>query len=159
MCCLHSTAAGRTPLLARYTISPGTPDHSPVVMACWKGKDETLPVIVLNSHYDVVPVAPSDWTVPAFDGWRANGNVYGRGAQDMKCVCVQYVEAIRKFNKQVVLRFVTNSFCLSYFMGICINDRALRSRRIVPKAKILCNLCNIESNVLSHSSLDRKSVV
>ena len=77
---------------------PEAPDHSPVVVACWKGKDETLPVIVLNSHYDVVPVAPSDWTVPAFDGWRANGNVYGRGAQDMKCVCVQYVEAIRKLS-------------------------------------------------------------
>ena len=72
------------------------PEHSPVVLACWKGKDETLPIILLNSHYDVVPAAQVDWTVPAFEGLRKDGNIYGRGAQDMKCVCVQYIEAIRK---------------------------------------------------------------
>jgi hypothetical protein len=27
-----------------------------------------------------------------------DGRVYGRGAQDMKCVCVQYIEAIRKLH-------------------------------------------------------------
>jgi aminoacylase len=77
-------------------VLPESPSHSPVVMACWKGRDETLPILLLNSHYDVVPVSQDDWTVPAFEGLRQNGNIYGRGAQDMKCVCVQYIEAIRK---------------------------------------------------------------
>jgi acetylornithine deacetylase/succinyl-diaminopimelate desuccinylase-like protein len=77
---------------------PEAPDHSPVVVAEWKGVDETLPVLLLNSHYDVVPVG--DWTVPAFEGLRKDGRVYGRGTQDMKCVCIQYIEAIRKIYKE-----------------------------------------------------------
>ena len=72
------------------------PEHSPVVVAVWKGIDEQLPILLLNSHYDVVPAAPSDWTVPPFGGVRKDGKVYGRGTQDMKCVCMQYIEALRQ---------------------------------------------------------------
>lgn len=75
---------------------PESPPHSPVVVAHWKGIHEELPVILLNSHYDVVPASESDWTVPPFEGVRKDGNVYGRGTQDMKCVCIQYIEALRK---------------------------------------------------------------
>eukprot|EP00980_Cylindrotheca_fusiformis_P029026 scaffold22701_cov123-Cylindrotheca_fusiformis.AAC.5 len=71
------------------------PDHSPVVVAKWKGQDESLPVLLLNSHYDVVPADVSKWSVPAFEGLRKEGKIYGRGTQDMKCVCMQYIEAIR----------------------------------------------------------------
>ena len=67
------------------------PEHSPVVVAVWKGIDEQLPILLLNSHYDVVPAAASDWTVPPFGGVRKDGKVYGRGTQDMKCVCIQYI--------------------------------------------------------------------
>ena len=73
----------------------GAPDHSPVVVAHWKGRDESLPVLLLNSHYDVVPAAAEDWSVAPFDAVRKDGNIYGRGTQDMKCVCMQYVEALR----------------------------------------------------------------
>jgi aminoacylase len=76
-----------------------SPDHSPVVVAKWKGKDESLPVLLLNSHYDVVPADISKWTVPAFEGLRKEGKIYGRGSQDMKCVCMQYIEAIRTLTK------------------------------------------------------------
>jgi aminoacylase len=72
------------------------PDHSPVVVAKWMGKDDTLPILWLNSHYDVVPADLSAWTVPPFEGLRKDNKIYGRGTQDMKCVCMQYVEAIRK---------------------------------------------------------------
>jgi len=82
---------------------PEAPDHSPVVVACWQGRDERLPVLLWNSHYDVVPAAPEDWTVPPFEGLRKTEThgqtqqkrIYGRGTQDMKCVCMQYLEAIR----------------------------------------------------------------
>lgn len=61
------------------------PDHSPVVVARWKGQDETLPILLLNSHYDVVPAEPKDWTVPPFEGLRKERLgcpvVYGRGTQ------------------------------------------------------------------------------
>jgi aminoacylase len=72
------------------------PDHSPVVVAHWPGKDLSLDVLLLNSHYDVVPADVSAWTVPPFDAIRKDGKIYGRGTQDMKCVGVQYMEAIRK---------------------------------------------------------------
>ena len=55
------------------------------------GRDSSKGQILLNSHYDVVPVQEEDWTVPAFDGLRLDGKVYGRGTQDMKCVCIQVV--------------------------------------------------------------------
>ena len=74
---------------------PEAPDHSPVVVARWRGADEALPVILLNSHYDVVPVTDA-WTKPAWGHWdRDAGRIYGRGTQDMKSVCMQYLEAVR----------------------------------------------------------------
>lgn len=79
---------------------PEAPSHSPVVVALWKGEDQSLPILLLNSHYDVVPVVESDWTMaPPFSGRRQNGNIYGRGTQDMKCVCMQYFEAIMQIQK------------------------------------------------------------
>jgi aminoacylase len=74
---------------------PEAPDHSPVVVARWRGLDELLPVILLNSHYDVVPVTDA-WTKRAWGHWdRDAGRIYGRGTQDMKSVCMQYLEAVR----------------------------------------------------------------
>ena len=61
-------------------------DNSPVVVARWAGTNPDLPIILLNSHYDVVPADMDDWTVEPFAGLRKDGKVYGRGAQDMKCV-------------------------------------------------------------------------
>jgi aminoacylase len=79
---------------------PEAPNHSPVVVAVWKGKNSNLPVLLLNSHYDVVPADTTAWTVPPFAALRTNGNIYGRGTQDMKCVCMQYIEAIRYMVQQ-----------------------------------------------------------
>ena len=44
-----------------------------------------------------MPVDETNWSVPAFDGFMSSDNkIYGRGAQDMKCVLIQYIIAIRK---------------------------------------------------------------
>lgn len=41
--------------------------------------------LILNGHTDVVPAGElANWTVPPWQGTIANGNVYGRGALDMK---------------------------------------------------------------------------
>ena len=76
---------------------PEAPDHSPVVVAKWVGTQPNLPVLLLNSHYDVVPATTTDWDThtPPFDGIRYDSKIYGRGTQDMKCVCIQYIEALR----------------------------------------------------------------
>lgn len=73
---------------------PESAPHKPIVIGTWKGTQPELPCIILNSHYDVVPVDPSRWSVEAFAGIHRDNTIYGRGAQDMKCVCVQYLTAL-----------------------------------------------------------------
>lgn len=83
-------------------------------MAKWIGTEPDLPVILLNSHYDVVPVMREHWNYEPFEALiRQDGFIIGRGTQDMKCVCIQYVEAIRRLKatgycpkRTVVLTFV-----------------------------------------------------
>eukprot|EP00501_MAST-03F_sp_TOSAG23-6_P002152 GSMAST32.ASY1.ANO1.2251.1 assembled CDS len=56
----------------------------------------TLPAILLNSHYDVVPAMENQWKYDPFGAIRTEedgGRIYGRGTQDMKSVCVQYVRS------------------------------------------------------------------
>nr|BAN21243.1 aminoacylase, putative [Riptortus pedestris] len=77
--------------------------NKPVVVITWEGTDPKLPSILLNSHMDVVPVFPEKWTHDPFGAEKdANGNIYARGAQDMKCVGIQYIEAIRKLKEDGV---------------------------------------------------------
>ncbi|OQS01435.1 aminoacylase, metalloprotease family M20A [Achlya hypogyna] len=68
----------------------------PIVLATWAGKDPTLPGVLLNSHYDVVPVMAESWKYDPFGAEILdNGMIVARGTQDMKSVCIQYVEAVR----------------------------------------------------------------
>lgn len=67
------------------------------VWLTWRGKNPSLKSVMLNSHMDVVPVNMEKWTHDPFGGKiHANGDIYGRGTQDMKSVGVQYLEAIRR---------------------------------------------------------------
>ncbi|XP_057500590.1 uncharacterized protein LOC130784649 isoform X1 [Actinidia eriantha] len=69
----------------------------PVVVLKWPGTNPNLPSILLNSHTDVVPSEPHKWSHPPFDAHiDDDGRIYARGSQDMKCVGLQYLEAIRK---------------------------------------------------------------
>jgi aminoacylase len=47
----------------------------PVVIAKWEGVHPDWPVIILNSHYDVVPAILEDWTVDPFGAERRDGKV------------------------------------------------------------------------------------
>lgn len=69
----------------------------------WKGTQPELPAIVLNSHMDVVPVYESMWKHPPFAAnIDSEGRIYARGSQDMKCVGLQYLAAIRALKKDDV---------------------------------------------------------
>ncbi|GAA0138789.1 hypothetical protein LIER_00469 [Lithospermum erythrorhizon] len=89
--------------------------NKPLVILKWPGKNPFLSSILLNSHTDVVPVEPKKWFFSPFDANidDLSGNIYARGAQDMKCVGMQYLEAIRKLKgvgfqpiRDVILSFV-----------------------------------------------------
>lgn len=41
--------------------------NKPIVCVEWIGSDQSLPCLFWNSHYDVVPIMPEHWTVPAFE--------------------------------------------------------------------------------------------
>ncbi|KAF5893113.1 aminoacylase-1, partial [Clarias magur] len=85
-----------------------------VTILTWTGTNPALKSVLLNSHTDVVPVYQEHWKYDAFAAVKdAEGNVYGRGTQDMKSVTIQYIEAIRRlkaagktFPRTVHLMFV-----------------------------------------------------
>lgn len=66
----------------------------PIVLLTWRGSDESLPSILLNSHIDVVPVEEDRWHCDPFSAYKnENGDIFARGSQDMKCVSIQHIEA------------------------------------------------------------------
>ncbi|OIW02426.1 hypothetical protein TanjilG_05019 [Lupinus angustifolius] len=68
----------------------------PLLLLSWPGSDPSLPSVLLNSHLDSVPAEPDKWLHHPFSGHRtADGKIFARGAQDDKCIAMQYLEAIR----------------------------------------------------------------
>uniref|UniRef100_A0A2C9LX62 N-acyl-aliphatic-L-amino acid amidohydrolase n=1 Tax=Biomphalaria glabrata TaxID=6526 RepID=A0A2C9LX62_BIOGL len=73
----------------------------PLGLMTWKGTDPELKSVLLTSHMDVVPVFPQYWTYEPFSAHKdEKGNIYARGAQDMKCVTSWYLEAIRQLKAE-----------------------------------------------------------
>ncbi|KAH8382466.1 hypothetical protein KR009_003685 [Drosophila setifemur] len=91
-------------------------EQNPVVVLTWEGLQPDLPSILLNSHMDVVPVFPENWTHPPFGAEiDEKGRIFARGTQDMKCVGMQYLAAIRalkrnnaKFKRTIHISFVAD---------------------------------------------------
>uniref|UniRef100_A0A3Q1AHB6 N-acyl-aliphatic-L-amino acid amidohydrolase n=1 Tax=Amphiprion ocellaris TaxID=80972 RepID=A0A3Q1AHB6_AMPOC len=72
-----------------------------VTIMTWEGTKPTLKSILLNSHTDVVPVFQEHWKYDAFSAFKdAEGNIYARGSQDMKCVTIQYIQAVRRLKAE-----------------------------------------------------------
>lgn len=72
----------------------------PVCVITWRGSEPDLPTILLNSHMDVVPAYDEQWSHPPFAAEiDADGNIFGRGSQDMKCIGMQYLGAIRHLKR------------------------------------------------------------
>lgn len=100
---------------------PGGP-QKPIVVLSWTGTQPKLPTIVLNSHMDVVPVFEEHWTHPPFAAdIDEDGRIFARGAQDMKCVGVQYLAAIRALKRDnyqpkrtIHVIFVPGKTCLHF---------------------------------------------
>lgn len=63
--------------------------------------------IMMNSHTDVVPADPAKWNSDPFVATTtSDGKIFARGAQDMKSVGMQYVEAVHRLKlRNVKLRY------------------------------------------------------
>ncbi|KAJ4753222.1 Aminoacylase [Rhynchospora pubera] len=75
--------------------------NKPLLLLTWPGSEPSLPSILLNSHIDSVPAEPDKWVHPPFSATRDphTGRIYARGAQDDKCLAIQYLEAIRSLKR------------------------------------------------------------
>ncbi|XP_027360374.1 aminoacylase-1-like isoform X1 [Abrus precatorius] len=72
-------------------------EGKPLVLLKWEGRNPHLSSILLYSHTDVVPSEHDKWTHHPFSAHiDSHGRIYARGSQDMKCVGMQYLEAIRR---------------------------------------------------------------
>jgi amidohydrolase/aminoacylase len=70
--------------------------NKPTLLITWQGSNPSLPSLLFNSHLDSVPAEPSKWTHPPFSATLTpEGKIFARGAQDDKCIAIQYLEAIR----------------------------------------------------------------
>lgn len=74
----------------RLELSPG----HPIVVLTLAGREPALGAVMLNSHMDVVPAEAGKWSVDPFGAPVVGERIYGRGAQDMKCVGSMYIEAV-----------------------------------------------------------------
>src|SRR5829696_6057533 len=74
-------------------IIEGMPGRSNVV-ARWGGGDGRAPLL-LHGHLDVVPAEASDWQVDPFGGEIKDGQVWGRGAVDMKDFDAMLLSVVR----------------------------------------------------------------
>ncbi|QCD89346.1 aminoacylase-1 isoform X2 [Vigna unguiculata] len=76
-------------------------EGKPLVVLKWEGTNPHLPSILLYSHTDVVPSEHSKWTHHPFSAHLdSQGRIFARGSQDMKCVGMQYLEALRRLRAQ-----------------------------------------------------------
>lgn len=88
----------------------------PVVVLSLFGTCPELKSIILNSHMDVVPVFEEYWTHKPFEAdMDEEGRIFARGSQDMKCVGMQYLGAIKDlkrkqttFKRNIHIVFVPN---------------------------------------------------
>ncbi|MDR1852745.1 MAG: M20/M25/M40 family metallo-hydrolase [Propionibacteriaceae bacterium] len=68
-------------------ISPQIYESEPgraTLVADWPGADDSVPPLLIHGHTDVVPAIASDWKVDPFAGEIVDGQIWGRGAVDMK---------------------------------------------------------------------------
>ncbi len=66
----------------------------------WARRGTEAPLFVFAGHTDVVPTGPeSNWTSPPFTPTIRDGNLYGRGATDMKTAIAAMIVAVEKFIK------------------------------------------------------------
>ncbi|WP_055590484.1 M20/M25/M40 family metallo-hydrolase [Peterkaempfera griseoplana] len=85
------------------------------VVARIEGSEPQLPALLVHGHLDVVPAEAADWTVPPFSGEIRDGEVWGRGAIDMKDMDAMMVAVARAWardgrrpRRDVVLAFTAD---------------------------------------------------
>lgn len=72
------------------------PSGNRVLTILFRGSSNSLPSIALNHHMDVVPAQKDGWVVAPFSGDIVEGQIVGRGTQDMKGIGVVHYFALKE---------------------------------------------------------------
>jgi acetylornithine deacetylase/succinyl-diaminopimelate desuccinylase-like protein len=78
-------------------LEPRVFEHLPrrgSVVARIEGTDPSRPALLVQMHLDVVAADPAAWSVPPFSGEVRDGQVWGRGAVDMKDMIAMVITAL-----------------------------------------------------------------
>ncbi|MEZ0090125.1 M20/M25/M40 family metallo-hydrolase [Streptacidiphilus sp. EB129] len=86
--------AGLSPLVLES--APGRAN----VVARIRGSEPGLPALLVHGHLDVVPAQAADWSVPPFSGEIRDGEVWGRGAVDMKGMDAMVLAVARSWARE-----------------------------------------------------------
>ena len=107
--------------------------NKPLLVCSYQGTDPSLKSLLLNSHYDVVPAVNEMWhTDPFTPTEEKNGDIYARGAQDMKCVSIQHLLAVGRIIASGTS--VSPIFLLSqWFTSICYTQVNVRVERFISR--------------------------
>ena len=83
-------------------IIPTGTDSRACVYARLKGNGKQKGIVLLN-HIDVVPAQAKDWKYPPFGGEIHDGEIWGRGALDMKSVGIAELEVMLQLKRKGVV--------------------------------------------------------
>ena len=86
--------AGLSPLVLE-----SAPGRANVVVRI-PGSEPGLPALLAHGHLDVVPAQAEDWSVPPFSGEIRDGEVWGRGAVDMKGTDAMLLAVVRAWSRE-----------------------------------------------------------
>lgn len=84
------------------TLYTSGPDGQTNLVVRLKGRDSSKKPLLLLNHFDVVPVDPKAWDLDPFGGIIRDGQIWGRGALDMKGVGVQQLTALMELKRSGV---------------------------------------------------------
>ncbi len=79
----------------------GDDPNRPNFIARLRGSGQERPLLLM-AHSDVVPVDRSQWTADPFGGEAVDGNLYGRGAQDDKCLLAAELSVLVELKQRAV---------------------------------------------------------
>ncbi|MGH3387349.1 MAG: M20/M25/M40 family metallo-hydrolase [Actinomadura sp.] len=85
-------------LLDEVGVAPTVVESAPgraSVLARVAGTDPEAPAFLVHGHLDVVPADPAEWAVHPYSGEVRDGQVWGRGAVDMKGSVAMTLAAVR----------------------------------------------------------------
>jgi carboxypeptidase PM20D1 len=129
------------------------------LLLTWQGTNSDLLPVLMDSHYDVVPIEPGtkdNWQQPPFDGVIVDGYLWGRGAIDDKASVIVTLETIEQLLSEGFQPQRTMLFSLGHDEEIGGNNGAANISALIASKNIRLEYVIGEGGVIvdAHPLLD-----